>query len=254
MICDDARTQLTAYLDGELEGDRGSAIRGHLRGCDACRGIAQDEAALRDGLRSLPTLDAPSTMWAGVQRQLAAAEVADAEKPAWRRVLARWTPMAPRFGLAGAAFAVAAGVLVWRHHVSVTPPQTPVATQDTHDMPTPTAPTAPAPTTTVALAAGGELDVTADLAAAPARTTASYGEAADELVHLAREARAQWPDDRKQAFDTKLADLRHDVEAAAEGRPRQKAYRALIRYLQGVTIRDEIASNDLQLAAPGGRR
>ena len=54
MTCDDVRPQLTPYLDGELEDDRGSAVRGHLRGCEACRTAADEEAALRDGLRALP--------------------------------------------------------------------------------------------------------------------------------------------------------------------------------------------------------
>ena len=90
MKCETVREQLTSYLDGEIDDDRGSAIRGHLRGCDACRGAASDEALLRDGLRQLPPVDPPASLWAGVQRQLAAAEVADADKPRWRRTVARW--------------------------------------------------------------------------------------------------------------------------------------------------------------------
>ena len=35
MKCESVRVKLTAYLDGELEDERGSAVRGHLRGCDA---------------------------------------------------------------------------------------------------------------------------------------------------------------------------------------------------------------------------
>ncbi|MDQ3369844.1 MAG: zf-HC2 domain-containing protein, partial [Myxococcota bacterium] len=78
MKCDDVRPRLTAYLDGELEGDRGTVVRGHLRSCEACRQVASDEAALRDGLRALPTLDPPPAMWATIQAQLAASEVAEA--------------------------------------------------------------------------------------------------------------------------------------------------------------------------------
>ena len=103
MKCDSVRAKLTAYLDGELEGERGSAVRGHLRSCDACRQVAADEAALRDGLRALPPVDPPPSLWAGVQQRLAAAEVADAERPAWRRALAWLSPRAPQIGLATAA-------------------------------------------------------------------------------------------------------------------------------------------------------
>ena len=107
MNCEDVRPQLTSYLDGELEDDRGSAVRGHLRECDSCRAASDDEAALRDGLRALPALDVPSTLWANVQRQLAEAEVADAHTPRWRRVMRRWAQwMTPRFALASGALAV----------------------------------------------------------------------------------------------------------------------------------------------------
>src|SRR6185312_11273287 len=81
MTCDKTREQLTAYLDGELEGDRGTAVRGHLRTCDACRAMASDEAALRDGLRSLPPVDPPASLWANVQARLAQEEVAESERP-----------------------------------------------------------------------------------------------------------------------------------------------------------------------------
>ena len=99
MSCDDVRPRLTGYLDGELEGDRGSVIRGHLRECAACRSVAVHEAALRDELRRLPPIDPPASLWAGVQARLAEAEVADARRPAWRRALARWVPLASRYAL-----------------------------------------------------------------------------------------------------------------------------------------------------------
>src|SRR5580698_9211470 len=120
VTCEDVRTKLTAYLDGELEGDRGSAIRGHLRGCDACRGMAADEAALRDELRALPPLDPPHTLWSGIQRRLAAEEVADSDRPAWRRAVARfaarWKPLAPQLALGSAALAAAVVVLAVRYN------------------------------------------------------------------------------------------------------------------------------------------
>ena len=237
--CDEVRPKLTAYLDGELEGDGGSAIRGHLRGCEACRDVARDEGALRDGLRALPTLDPPPSLWAGVQRQLAEAEVADANKPSWRRALARWAPLAPRFGLAACAVAIAVGVLAWRYHQHA---DAPAIAHGDREVPAPSVPPPVAPPQAPATA---DQDVTADLAAEPARVTASYAETADRLVKVAVEQRFHWSDDRKSVFDTKLNDLRHDIDVAAEGRPRQKAYRALILYLQRVTNRDEVAFADV---------
>jgi hypothetical protein len=251
VTCDDVRPKLTAYLDGELEGDRGSALRGHLRGCEACRGLAADEAVLRDGLRALPILDPPASLWTGVQRQLAAAEVADSERPAWRRVLssfrARWAPLVPQLAIGSAALAVAVSVLAWRYHdrgasqVDATPPGA-VAVLP---VPTPPAPTQPTPTTI-------DGDVTAELAAEVTRTTTTYQQAADELVQVALTSRTQWSDDRKQVFDTKLAAFRHDIASAHDARPRNRAYRSMIRYLQGVAIRDEVTANDRKLAGTRG--
>jgi predicted dehydrogenase len=83
-----------------------------------------------------------------------------------------------------------------------------------------------------------------ELAAAAARETDDYAVAAAELLELARGARARWSDAHKLAFDARVAELRKQVDAAAEGRPRHRAYRAMIRYLQGAAIRDDIALAD----------
>jgi len=241
--CDDVRPQLTSYLDGELEDDRGSAVRGHLRECDACRAASDDEAALRDGLRTLPSLDVPSTLWAGVHRQLANAEVADAHTPHWRRVARRWAAalspqqwMTPRFALASSAVAVIVCVWAWRYtHRDEGQPVDVLATIARATVVAPNH--APHATNSV----NDPNDVAAEVAAVPKQMTDDYAQAAQELVALAQASRTQWPDDRKQVFDAKLAELQHTVDGATEGRPRQKAYRALIRYLQRVTTRDEVA-------------
>ncbi|HEX7702426.1 MAG TPA: zf-HC2 domain-containing protein [Kofleriaceae bacterium] len=240
MNCDDVRPQLTSYLDGELEDDRGSAVRGHLRECDACRAASDDEATLRDGLRALPSLDVPSTLWAGVQRQLADAEVADAHTPRWRRVMRRWAAamrpqqwMTPRFALASSAVAVIVVVWAWRytHRDELPAPQANL-------MGTVAVGVFVAPH---ASSANDLNDVATEIAAVPKQMTDDYAQATLELVALAQASRTQWPDDRKQVFDAKLAELQRAVDGATEGRPRQKAYRALIRYLQRVTTRDEVA-------------
>src|SRR5262245_39608274 len=122
-MCEKIRPRLTAYLDGELADEDGSVVRGHLRECAACRDAARDEAALRDGLRALAPIDPPATMWAGIQARLAAAEVADARKPRWRRQAERWTrwttwahwsPSIPQLAAAGLVAAAAVAMLTWR--------------------------------------------------------------------------------------------------------------------------------------------
>lgn len=250
ITCETIQPRLTAYLDGELADESGSEVRGHLRECAACRQIARDEAALRDGLRALSPVDPPASLWAGVQARLAAAEVADAHKPRWRRVLARvtpswsrWVPSMPQLAVGSMLAATAVVVLSWRAHRAddAAPPAVAVTAPAAvaHPAPPPADPLAIAP-------APG--DVTADLAAEPARITASYDQAVDELARLADEARPGWAADRQAAFDARVASLRTAVAKADSPRGKQRAARALIRYLQGAVVRDDI------VLASGGAR
>jgi hypothetical protein len=235
VTCENIREQLTAYLEGELEGDRGTAVRGHLRTCEACRQVATDESALRDGLRSLPPLDPPPSLWAGVQAQLAAAEVRESQRPAWRRALSRWAPLAPRFGMVLGACAAATVLIVWHAHRHEEAPA-PTLAQQTHVAPVPPAPAPPPPA--VVAPAG---DVSADLAAEPARISGDAAQAATALLATARGEIAAWPADRKQAFEARVSELQAAADAAADGRPKKRAYRDLIRYLQAAAIGEEVA-------------
>jgi hypothetical protein len=99
-------------------------------------------------------------------------------------------------------------------------------------------------------------DVTADLRGEPARTTASYGQAIEELMKLASEARPTWTDERKAAFDTRITELRASLAqagaappaTAALSRQQQRIQRTWIRYLQAALVRDDV------LLAGGGAR
>lgn len=236
MSCESTQRQLTAYLEGELEGAEGSAVRGHLRECAVCRQVASDEGRLRDQLRMLPPIDPPASLWAGVQAQLAAAEVADAKRPAWKRALARFMPSLPTFAIGGALAAAAVALVWWRTHRD--PVEDPVAKPDIATAPAP----APAPervTPPVPSSPAG--DITADLAGEEARITAGYADAAEELLALANEAQAGWSAEQKAAFDAKVGTLRGEIDRAAAGREKQRAWRGLIKYLQGAVVRDEVA-------------
>jgi len=254
--CETIQPRLTAYLDGDLAGEQGSVVRGHLRECAVCRQIARDEAALRDGLRLLPPVDPPVSLWTGVQAQLAAAEVADARKPRWRRGLARWArwapwpPTMPQVAAGGLLAAAAVVMLYWRaQRVDLH------ADQHAEVMTAEAAPAAaiklePQPASHRAMLAGPAdvtADVTADLVAEPARTTAMYDQAIEELMKLAVDASAAWRQDQKAAFNTEVAALRGRI-SRAQGRPQQRAQRALMRYLQGAAVRDTV------MLASGGPR
>jgi hypothetical protein len=235
LCCCDTRAKLTAYLDGELADERGSAVRGHLRECAECRGVADAEAALRDGLRSLPTLDPPPSLWANVQRELAKAEVEDSHRPAWRRFVGNLLPQwrARDWALGATALAAVVGFVVFRaaHHAA-DPSASSVANTE---VALPGEPVRP-----IALS---NSDVTADLKHEQSDRSASYAQTADELMRVATQARASWTPAQQQEFDEHVAELRASITSAGEGRPReqQAAYRALIRYLQRSAVRDEVA-------------
>jgi len=240
--CKTIQPRLTAYLDGDLADDHGSVVRGHLRECAACRQIARDEAGLRDSLRALPPLDPPASLWAGVQARLAAAEVADARAPSWRRLFARWTPSLPRLATGGLLAASAVVLLYWATHRGGEAPATEIVERGDRSEELPAKLLVPRADLSVSPAD----DVTADLLAEPARTTATYGDAIEELMKLASEARGTWSDDRSAAFDAKVAALRGKIAGAEAGHAQQRAQRAMIRYLQGEVVRDDV------LLASGG--
>lgn len=240
MTCDDVRPRLTAYLDGDLDPDRGTVVRGHLRACAACRGVAEREAALRDGLRALPTLDPPAHLWSNIQAQLAAAEVAEAQRPAWKRALAKWTPMLPRFAVGGVLVAAASGILWWR----IREPKAPVVAETkVIDVRSPEIqPARPAMTRAECKLEGPvDADVTDDLAGDAARITACYSQTGTELLALAAEARGTWSEEQRVVFDARVAELRASIDAADEGRAKQRAWRAMNRYLQAALTRDQVA-------------
>jgi hypothetical protein len=89
-------------------------------------------------------------------------------------------------------------------------------------------------------------DVADELAAAPARQTQDYAQAARELEQLAKEARSRWNDEQKQQFDKELVVLHGDVDRAKDERGRQRAYRTLIRYVQRAAVRDDVALAGVQ--------
>jgi hypothetical protein len=84
-------------------------------------------------------------------------------------------------------------------------------------------------------------DVTADLEAEAARITACYAQTSNELLALANEARANLTDEQRATYDAAIVALEQAVDRAADGRSKQRAYRAMNRYLQNLLTRDEVA-------------
>lgn len=247
--CEKLRGKLTAYLDGDLDPDAGTLVRGHLRTCDECRDVAAAEAKLRDELRALPSMDPPSSMWDGVQARLAAAEVVESERPGWRRTVdrvVRWTRgsgvFAPRMLVGGVAVATVALVVMWRMNqrdvesVSPTAPEviavpSPVVAPSHQETKVAVEPSAPPFGT----------DVTTDLEGEGQRVVASYVGTAEELMAMIGEVRGQWSVEDQATYDREVAALQAKVNAAADDRAKQRVLRALIRYVQRALVRDDVA-------------
>lgn len=245
MNCRSVSDRLTAYLDGELDPTAASAVRGHLRLCEACRLAAEDHAKIRDTLGDLDRPEPPAALWDGVLDRLGQAEIADARKPRWSRWIDRVRPHLVPAGLATAACATAVLVMHLRaggddapHAGSVaigssqdrvavgSSPQDRVAPQDP-DL-APPAPMPPPPVTR---------DATDALADEAARIDARFRDTAAELLPLAR---AELHGAARTRFDREVAALEARVVRAAAGAARDRAWHALIRYLESAALGEPV--------------
>jgi hypothetical protein len=249
--CDRIRKHLTGYLDGEVDSDLGSVIRGHLRSCSECRGLANDEATLRDGLRMMPSVDPPVALWAGVQARLAQEEVADSKRPTWRRVVARWMPVFTPSRLATGCLAMVATVsLVWWKTRPVADDVPTIAHVDPagdHALGIGVQ-GAPPPVT----AASPDDDVTTALAKDAALETASWQGEAEDLLDKSNAMREHWSAADRARFDAQVAKLRQVIAAAHDDRERQGGWREMAKYAQGAVTHEQFASREKLLA--GGAR
>lgn len=264
MRCDDVTSRLTAYVDGELDDATGSALRGHLRTCEACHAAAEDEVAVRDAMAKLPTPDVPPELWRSIQTQLAEHEVADSKRSrAWLWWQVVRPKLIPSLLFAGAATLAVVAYVRHGHNASEPAPQSAHATtpapQPAHAT-TPGAPVGPTPIATTHIKdpmAAPSVDTDCDLHAitAGARATTDeqtdsarvagladaidrcYGAAAAELLAMVAEDRPAWSKDRATSFDAELDTARRAVTTAPAGRPRERAWQAVIQLLQrAVTV------------------
>lgn len=69
--CGDARDHLSLYLDGLLDSSAESAMRAHLAGCVACRGLADDLARVKLAADALDPIAPPDHLWPAIASRLA---------------------------------------------------------------------------------------------------------------------------------------------------------------------------------------
>ena len=88
MQCNEAQGKSSAYLDGELSDEQSSAVRGHLRQCQTCEVLFEQESAFIDFAANLEPLEPPDRVWEQICKRIAEEEIADSKEPSWRRWLA----------------------------------------------------------------------------------------------------------------------------------------------------------------------
>jgi Putative zinc-finger len=208
MRCGDVQDLASAFIDGELDDARASALRGHLRQCPACTATVRELGAIRDAAAHLDTLEPSPALWSAVQSRLAEAEIADAGRS---RLWLHWQALRPRLLPAAVAMAATASVVLWLWRLSPQSDALATAASGSPDGPTQLlATTAPEVTGSAAAEAspamahetfwatrGREID----------QTDARYTETLAELRTLVESERPRWPADAAARLDARLAAL-----------------------------------------------
>jgi anti-sigma factor (TIGR02949 family) len=93
--CKEFQTQMSFYLDDELQGNERAALETHLRECEACRRVFDSERHFLDALRgSQPFHIAPPELRAKVEQVLADRPSPHAASPEFRNRI-RWSLRQP---------------------------------------------------------------------------------------------------------------------------------------------------------------
>ncbi len=228
MRCRDIERFVTAYVDGDLDDARSSALRGHARTCADCAAIVEAEAQVRDAAEALdPAIDPPASLWDGIEARIAAAEVADSERS---RVWLWWQGARRHVAFGAAAVAVALLAIVWMGRDEAESTKPPIAATEPRV-------TAPEPGPTVEQRFSDEL----------VRADERFQTAIRELLDIAAEEREVWSSEVAEAFDVRLAELEGSVNrerATASGDRSPKshdalfaAYQTQISFLHGEMLR-----------------
>lgn len=90
------QSQLSLYVDGQLDAAERAAVAAHLEGCDACRGVARDLERVRSAARSLGPMTPPDHVWLEVAGQIHLSTGRKTDRPAAprRAALRQWIGLA----------------------------------------------------------------------------------------------------------------------------------------------------------------
>ena len=112
MSCDEVKSRLGEWLDGELPIELRPAVRRHLDGCPACRSECESLQSMAAVLAQRPNAKLPAGLWEAIERRLDDPQPVSAQSaaPATRRL---WLYQLVRRPLRAAAVLVMAIGLGW---------------------------------------------------------------------------------------------------------------------------------------------
>ncbi len=241
----------SAYLDGELDDARSSAVRGHLRACESCaERVADEQAAARAAAElasaSDPMLEPTASLWEKIGQRLAAEEIADSQvapvRLRARSALATIWPFRAHLAVA-VMLSVVVGALIVKQRSGVVL----VARRGVQDAPQP-----------VFAATGadraGESHFNV-VASEIRRADERYMTTIARLRELAASEQDGWSAAAKQRFDdsvskfeTEAATLHSALDAASDIEPRSRdglyqLYRSYIKFLESALF-DRVSQVD----------
>jgi anti-sigma factor RsiW len=109
MRCEDARTQISAAIDRELDPTRAVKLHDHLETCPACRAADEQMRVLSSTLRnSLTQYEMPTGMAARMRAAALTTPTLVTSSPSQR-----WVPRASKFAALAASWMLAAYVGMW---------------------------------------------------------------------------------------------------------------------------------------------
>ncbi len=249
MQCRDVEVLDSSYIDGELDDARASAFRGHLRICAPCRQRVEDLAALVDAAARLSPIDPPASLWSAIERGLAEAEIADAQR-SW--LWLRWQAIRPRLLPGAVAVAAAAVLVLWFVRHNQAPRQ--ARLDDSSAAAEETASRQPEPSPRPSEAPGDERSPENRRSFMRAQEDSvleadrRYLSAIAELRQIVDDERETWPDATRDAYESRVADFERAarrkrqalaVNEVQEPRSRDElyaVYRAKIAFLQEAAV------------------
>ncbi len=116
MDCKNCVDDLTAYLDGELDGTRSNQIKTHIQACPACLGELQGlERSLRLVESNIEEIEPKPEIWDGLVSRIAAQQAQHRPVGFFQLLVShRWT--AATATLAASIVLAAGGWGLWNHH------------------------------------------------------------------------------------------------------------------------------------------